>query len=127
MIDGPDDSTPPFRDRGHFTQSSHFLLIPRGGVFEGQVVISGETRIEGSVRGTLRGEGELVLGGDARIEGVIECDVLSCHGEIVGPVTARVRAHFGVGTRLDGDLEAPAVEIDDGVIWNGRARVFGPR
>lgn len=98
-------------------------LVPRGGSFEGQVVLLGETLIEGSVRGSLRGSGELILGPEARIEGAVECDVVSSRGEIVGPVVARSSAHFGDGARLEGDLECPALEVEGDVLWNGTASV----
>lgn len=100
-------------------------LIPHGGAFEGQVAISGSTRIEGLLRGSLRGTGELQIGSAARVEGRVECDVLESDGEIVGPVSVRTRARFGAGARLDGDLEAPLVAFDDTAVWNGRATI-GP-
>lgn len=100
-------------------------LVPRGGSFDGQVVLLGETLIDGTVRGSLRGSGELILGPEARIEGAVECDVISSRGEIIGPVSARVSAHFGDGARLEGDLECPALEVEGDVLWNGTATVGG--
>lgn len=98
-------------------------LIPRGGFFEGQVAIVGPTRIEGSVRGSIRGHGDLEVGPEARIEGRIECDALASEGEIVGPVRARTRARFEAGARLDGDLEVPVMSFDEAAVWNGRATI----
>jgi cytoskeletal protein CcmA (bactofilin family) len=100
-------------------------LVPREGFFEGLVAIVGHTRVEGTVRGSLRGPGELVLGPDARVEGTIECDTIASRGVIVGPVAARIRAYFGDGAHFEGDLDAPAVEVDGEVVWNGVARVGG--
>ena len=98
-------------------------LVPSEGFFEGQVAILGATRLEGTVRGSLRGPGELIVGRRARVEGVIECGVVSSWGEIVGPVVVGERARFADGARFEGDLEAPIVEIEGDVIWNGNARV----
>jgi len=98
-------------------------LVPRGGSFDGQVAIVGPTRIEGHVRGRLRGFGALQLGSQARVEGRVECDSLECEGEIVGPVSVRTRARFGAGARLDGDLQVPVVALDEAAVWNGRAIV----
>ena len=100
-------------------------LVPPKGSFEGQVAILGRTRVEGCVRGSLRGPGELVLGPEARIEGIIEVDAVSSRGTILGPVVARIRARFGDGARFEGDLDAPRVEVDGDVVWNGVARVSG--
>ena len=98
-------------------------LIPRGGFFEGQVAIVGPTRIEGSVRGSIRGQGDLEVGPEARIEGRVECDALASEGEIVGPVRVRTRARFEAGARLDGDLEVPVMSFDETAVWNGRATI----
>lgn len=98
-------------------------LVPHEGVFEGQLVLAGTTLIEGVVRGSLRGSGELVLGPDARVEGVIECDVVTSRGQILGSVVARRCIRLAEGARMDGDLQAPAIEVADDVVWNGRARV----
>ena len=100
-------------------------LVPHGGTFDGQVAIVGPTRIEGRVRGSVRGRGDLRVGSGARIEGRVECDALESDGEIQGPVAVRARARFGPGARLDGDLEAPIVAFDEDAIWNGRAVVGG--
>lgn len=101
------------------------VLIPRGGAFEGQVAITGPTRIDGSVRGSLRGAGDLVIGVGGRVEGRVECEALVSAGEIVGPVEARLRARFEAGARLDGDLRTPLVSFDEAAVWNGRARIGG--
>ncbi len=100
-------------------------LVPRDGLFEGQVAVLGETRLSGTVRGSLRGPGQLILEKDARVEGVIECETVSSRGEILGPVVARTRAHFADGARFEGDLEAPILELDGDVVWIGTARVGG--
>ena len=100
-------------------------LVPREGFFEGMVAILGRTRVEGTIRGSLRGPGELVLGPEARVEGIVECDLVSSRGVIIGPVVARIGAHFGDGAHLEGDLDAPTVEVEGDVVWNGVARVGG--
>jgi len=100
-----------------------FTLVPRAGFFEGQVAVVGETRIEGTVLGSLQGPGHLALGHQARVEGRVECETVSSHGTIVGPIVARKRVHLGEGARFEGDLVAPAIEVDGDVVWNGKARV----
>lgn len=98
-------------------------LVPQGGIFEGQVAILGETRIDGAVQGSLRGPGELVLGETANIDGVIDCHRLSASGRIMGPVTAQAAATLRAGTNLEGDVDAPVIEVEDGARWTGTARI----
>lgn len=98
-------------------------LVPRGGHFEGEVAVSGETRIEGRVEGCLRGSGRVVVGPDGRIEGAVECEQLDSEGTIRGPVVARERVRLGPGALLEGDVSTPLIEIEDSAVWQGVARV----
>jgi cytoskeletal protein CcmA (bactofilin family) len=98
-------------------------LVPRDGFFEGQVAVVGDTRIEGSVQGSLRGPGRLVLSPGARVEGIVECDRVDVEGQMIGPIRAGRLARFGPGAEIEGDVEAPAIEMADDATWNGRARI----
>ena len=106
--------------------STNVPLIPADGVFEGQVSVQGETRIEGIVRGSLRGTGRLDLGPNARVEGEIECEEVRSEGAIVGPVVAHYRAELRPGSSLEGDVSSPRLTVADSAVWNGRARVGDP-
>jgi len=109
--------------RSASASTADFALVPEAGFFEGQIAVVGETRIDGTVLGSLQGPGDLVLGTNAKVEGRIECETVSSQGEVVGPIVARKHAHLGDGARFEGDLVAPAVEVDGDVVWNGKARV----
>lgn len=100
-------------------------LVPEDGVFEGQVAIVGETRIAGTVIGRLGGPGALHLSPSASIQGPIDCEVLESAGRIVGTVRARRLARLGSSAHFEGDLEAPALEVDDDAVWVGNARIGG--
>lgn len=112
---------------GTSTLPARCVLVPEGGVFEGQVALVGETRIEGTIRGRVRGEGRLVLGPRCRIEGVIECDEVDCDGVVQGPIHARRSLRLGPDARLEGDVETPRVEVCPTALWNGAARVGSSR
>lgn len=103
------------------------VLVPEGGVFEGQVALVGETRIDGWIRGRVRGEGRLLLGPRGRIEGVLECDEVDCEGVVQGPIHARHHLRLGPDARLEGDVETPRMEVCLAAAWNGAARVGSRR
>ena len=98
-------------------------LVPEGAVFEGEVVVLGDTRIEGRVEGSLRGAGRVEIGPRAQIFGPLDCDEVDSQGSIQGPIVARVRVRLRSGARLRGDLTAPLVEVCEDALWTGRARV----
>lgn len=123
-IDGTTESNDGASARsGGSPPTPHEVLVPFGGAFEGQVAITGPTRIDGSVRGSLRGPGALILGAGGRIEGRVECESLDSEGEIVGPVSVQTRVRLAAGARVDGDLQAPVICLDEDAILNGRAQI----
>ena len=98
-------------------------LVPEGGLFEGQIAVVGETRIDGAVQGSLRGPGSLVLGPEANVEGVIDCERVESRGRVMGPVSARSGVRLAAGCQLEGDVDAPVLEVADDAIWTGRAKI----
>ena len=123
----PDSGLPRMVAPGKPIPPARCALVPEGGVFEGQVALVGETRIDGWVRGRLRGEGRLLLGPRGRIEGVLECDEIDSEGVVQGPIHARERLRLGPAARLDGDVETPRMEVCPSAVWSGSARVGSPR
>lgn len=101
-------------------------LVPEGGVFEGQVAVAGPTRIDGTVRGTLRGSGALLIGPNGQVEGKIDCAEVMSEGAVTGPIIAEHRACLGSGAHFEGDLTAPVLEVHDEAVWIGRARIGRP-
>ena len=87
------------------------------------------------VRGTLTGKGDLVvegrLDGEMRTlgslaiaqTGVVHADVsvttLDVNGELVGDVQATQAVRIASGGRIDGDVRAASIAIDDGAELNG--------
>lgn len=102
-------------------------LVPAAGFFEGQVVLQGETRIEGSVRGALRGPGRLAVGPGGRIEGAVECSEVASQGFISGSVAAVGGVWLGPGSRIEGPIRSSTLALDETAIWNGQASVGPPK
>ena len=98
-------------------------LVPAAGLFEGQVVVQGPTRIEGAVRGALRGPGQLAVGPGGRIEGAIECADLHSQGLITGSIEAAGGVWLAPGSRSEGPLRAATLALDESAILNGQTRV----
>ena len=101
-------------------------LVPAAAVFEGLVVLQGETRIEGAVRGACRGQGRLAVGPGARIEGAVECDEVQTQGFISGALDAVGGVWLGPGSRIDGAIRSNTLTMDETAVWNGRAQVGSP-
>ncbi len=106
--------------------ASEEALVPDGGVFEGQVAVAGPTRIDGIVRGRLRGPGTLLIGRTGRVEGQIDCAEVVAQGVVIGPINAEQRACLDAGSHFEGDLAAPVLQVHDDAVWIGQARIGQP-
>ena len=104
-------------------EGSNPPLVPAEGYFEGQVAVVGDTRISGSVQGSLRGPGHLMIDSGAHVDGVIDCDSLTASGRITGLIQARRHVKLSEGAHLEGDINAPSINMTDDAIWNGKARI----
>ena len=104
-------------------EDSNPPLVPAEGYFEGQVAVVGDTRISGSVQGSLRGPGHLMIDSGAHVDGVIDCDSLTASGRITGLIQARRHVKLSEGAHLEGDINAPSINMTDDAIWNGKARI----
>ncbi len=98
-------------------------LVPAAGRFTGQVAVVAHTRIDGEVAGSLKGPGRLRVCAHARVEGVIECARVEIQGRVTGSIQAGESVLLGPGGQLDGDVDAPTLEVSEEARWTGRARV----
>jgi cytoskeletal protein CcmA (bactofilin family) len=99
-------------------------LLGRGTHFEGKLFFEGRIRVDGSFRGEIRGEDVLVIGDGAQVVGEIEVSTCIVTG---GQVEANIRARDAIElyapSRVTGDLHAPAIFIDRGVLFEGSCKM----
>lgn len=69
----------------------------------------------------------LVLGEKAVVNATIRAKSVVIWGEMVGTVQARERVELRGAARVFGDLEAPVVVLEEGVLFEGRCRTAQSR
>ena len=91
--------------------------------FEGKLSFSGAVRIDGRFKGEILTEGTLIVGETA----LLECDIQTAHisicGEIRGNIAAQNRIEIHAPGRVFGNISAPTITIDEGVIFEGNCRM----
>jgi len=99
-------------------------LIGVGTVLDGDVTFSGGLRVDGEVRGNVRGaEGQpatLVISEHARIEGEISVSHLVINGTVIGSVYSSDFLELQPHARVTGDVEYSTIEMHLGAIVQGR-------
>jgi cytoskeletal protein CcmA (bactofilin family) len=87
---------------------------------EGSVEFDGTIRIDGQATGKIRSAGgTLIIGEKAVVNAEIEVDSAILMGEINGTIDATNRVEAYPPCRISGDIQAPVVSIEPGVIFNG--------
>ena len=88
---------------------------------EGTITFTDTIRVDGKVKGRLVGDGGvLIVGAQAEIDADIEVDRAIVMGRLNGTVTASERIEIYPPAFIAGDVQAPVVTIDAGVVFNGR-------
>ena len=99
-------------------------LIGVGTSLEGDVTFTGGLRVDGEIKGNVRGaEGQpatLVISEHARIEGEISVSHLVINGTVIGPVHSSDFLELQTRARVTGDVEYSTIEMHLGAVVQGR-------
>jgi len=77
-------------------------------------------RIEGRFEGTLEVDGSLVLGESGRIDGNVDANYFLVAGEVRGNIHCSTQLHFASTARVNGDITANSLIVDEGSQVSGR-------
>lgn len=102
-------------------------LVAEGVEIDGDLAFHGGLRIDGCLRGQLRGrsaEGEapalLVLSQTGRIEGSVHCGHALINGELVGDLEVEGFVELQAGARITGTLRYRQLQMDVGAVVQGQ-------
>ena len=98
-------------------------FLGKNSEFDGNLFFSGTVRIEGHFKGEIAGDGTLIVGDDAVIESEVQVAHLVVCGEVRGNLSASEKIEIHPPGRVFGNLQAPAVVMDEGVVFEGCCRM----
>lgn len=112
-------------DSTESTRASELMaLLGEGASFEGKLRFEGRVRIDGQFRGDIVSEGTLVVGDRAEIEASIRVGTLIVlGGTLRGDVHAQRTVELHAPSKVFGNITAPQLMIDRGVVFEGQSRV----
>jgi cytoskeletal protein CcmA (bactofilin family) len=97
----------------------------KGSRVTGQLTFHGAARVDGNVDGEIRCHGRLTIGEGAEIRAKISGDVVVIHGQVEGDVTAKEKVELGAPARLVGNIDAPRLVVQEGVVFDGDCAMGG--
>jgi cytoskeletal protein CcmA (bactofilin family) len=96
-------------------------LLGRGASFEGKLTFEGTVRVDGKFKGEVFSDDVLVIGEGAYVEAEIDIGEVIVQGTVVGNIRAKRGIEIHAPGRVKGDLTTPSLQIDKGVIFEGRS------
>jgi cytoskeletal protein CcmA (bactofilin family) len=100
-------------------------LLGRGAAFEGKLTFEGTVRIDGRFRGEVFSDDVLVIGEGAVVEAEIDIGEVIIQGTVIGNIKAKRSIEIHAPGRVKGDIHTPTLQIDKGVIFEGRSFMEG--
>ncbi len=98
-------------------------IIGSGMRLEGSTETDGSVRIEGAVRGNVRAGKSVVVGKDGVVDGSIYTQDAVIAGRVSGGIHAESRLELQATSVVDGEVEAPRMQVDEGAQLQGRVVV----
>lgn len=111
----PDRSAPRPNDLSAFLDESAEI--------QGTFTFNGTVMLNGKLHGEVRTPDTLIVGEKAVLNANIRAGTVLVHGEVVGNVVASERVELRGRARVFGDVEAPVVVVDEGVVFEGHCRM----
>jgi len=96
-------------------------LLGRGATFEGKLTFEGTVRIDGRFKGEVFSDDTLVIGDGAHVEAELDVGEVIITGTVVGNIKAKRSIEIHGPGRVKGDLHTPSLQIDRGVVFEGRS------
>ena len=100
-------------------------LLGRGSEFEGKLTFEGTVRIDGKLSGEVFSDDVLVVGEGAVVQAEIDVGEIIIQGTVNGNIRAKRGIEIHAPGRVKGDLTTPSLQIDKGVIFEGRSFMEG--
>lgn len=98
-------------------------IIGPGMKVVGNLFTEGTVRIEGRIEGNVQAGKAVVVGTEGEIQGDIRTEDSVISGRVHGSVTAASRLEVQAAARIDGELHARRLQLEEGAMVNGTVRM----
>ena len=102
-------------------------FIDEASEIEGKYTFSGTVMLNGKFKGEIVSNDTLIIGEKGVVNAQIRAGTILISGEVVGNVLGSERVELRGSARVFGDVEAPVVVVDEGVLFEGHCRMTKSR
>ncbi len=94
-------------------------ILGPGAVVKGEIQVSGDFRIDGTLNGTIQCKGKIVVGPTGKIDGEIQCQNADFSGEVKATVKVSELLTLKETARFSGDITTGKLAIEPGAKFSG--------
>jgi cytoskeletal protein CcmA (bactofilin family) len=99
-------------------------FVGNGTTLTGEANFKGMLRVDGHLSGRVSSQdGTLIVSTGGQVDANIEVSVAQIYGTVNGDVTASKRIELGRVAKVTGNIQAPALVIEQGAIFEGSCRM----
>ena len=105
--------------------SARLNVISAGTMITGDVVCSGDLRIDGNIKGNVRSQAKVIVGKSGKIDGDINCKSIEIEGNVKANVTVTDLMSLKETANLMGNICAGKLAIEPGANFAGNCKMQG--
>jgi cytoskeletal protein CcmA (bactofilin family) len=105
-------------------QDSH-NTIGNGTTIKGDIISSGDIRIDGQLQGNMQIKGKLVIGSTGKITGEVDCRNSEISGTLEGKLVVTELLTLRSSARIMGDIITSKLSIEPGATFTGTCNMGG--
>lgn len=102
-------------------------IIGPGMKVVGDCQTDGTVRIEGTVEGSVRAGKAVVIGKDGLVDGTVVTQDAVVSGRLKGTLTAESRLELQATSRIEGEVFARRMQLEEGAVLNGTVHMGDKR
>jgi cytoskeletal protein CcmA (bactofilin family) len=106
------------------TSADSTSLVSRQLTVEGEITGEENLHVDGCVKGLIRLAGDLFVGASGTVEAEVDARNVVIQGSVSGKITARNQLEIKPSGRLIGECSAASIEIREGAVFEGSARML---
>ncbi|MGB4843355.1 MAG: polymer-forming cytoskeletal protein [Ferruginibacter sp.] len=105
------------------TTNNASTLIGAGTTITGDMFSNGDIRIDGTLKGNLKGKAKIIVGTEGHVEGNIEGLQADIMGLVTGNIKVQELLFLHGSTKVNGDIYAGKLQIEPTAVFNGKCHM----
>jgi cytoskeletal protein CcmA (bactofilin family) len=99
-------------------------IVGKGSRVKGDMEVNGSTHIAGTVEGNISASGFVTIADTGVVQGGLSGEYAIIGGVVGGDVSVKGKLVLGKGAKLEGDIVASRLIIEEGAVFQGRSTMI---